>query len=193
MNKEELRQKALAERLAISASDLNDLSSAIFRNLLSTLSFTQTDCIHVFLPILSKNEINTHLFIKQLIPIGCKIVVPVSDFKSKEMKSALFTEDSLIESNQYGIPEPQDPIWVNDEEITHIITPLLAFDTTGNRVGYGGGFYDRFFANISPSVFKIGVALHAIYPEFEFSEPHDIKLDCCFTPEKTYHFDHYKT
>jgi 5-formyltetrahydrofolate cyclo-ligase len=63
-----------------------------------------------------------------------------------------------------------------------IITPLVAFDCNLNRLGYGGGYYDRYFANRAADVLKIGIAFSFQLHQGSISTlPHDIKLDCVIT------------
>ena len=179
MTKAELRKRELEKRKALSDEELMASSKVLFDQLLAHFRFDGSSCIHVFLPISQQKELDTYYFIECLRKRhpSVKIVVPVSDFKTKAMKSALLSEQTVVMPNRYNIPEPVNPIFVNDDEITHVITPLLAIDGKGNRVGYGGGFYDRFFERLNSEVVKIGVLLSDQYSELDLGEDHDIPLD----------------
>ncbi len=72
-------------------------------------------------------------------------------------------------------------------EINCCVTPLLAFDGDGYRLGYGKGCYDRFFANAD--TFKIGLAFDAQRARFK-RDITDIPLDCCVTESKVLYFKH---
>ena len=63
------------------------------------------------------------------------------------------------------------------------------FDKKGNRVGYGKGFYDKFFAQLSPKAIKIGLSFFDVEEEITDTNPLDIKLDYCLTPNNLYTFD----
>jgi len=72
--------------------------------------------------------------------------------------------------------------------IDMVITPLLAFDDKGYRVGFGKGFYDRFFASLNKEVKRIGISLFESCENIEDINEHDIPLTHCVTPNKTYSF-----
>jgi len=69
-----------------------------------------------------------------------------------------------------------------------VFVPLLAFDKSGNRVGYGKGFYDNFLAKCNPETLKIGLSFFEIEEEILDINPKDIRLNLCITPQKTYNF-----
>lgn len=87
--------------------------------------------------------------------------------------------------NRYKIPEPFDSEFAVPDIV---ITPLIAFDERCNRLGFGGGYYDRYFGTHKIWL-KIGVA-------FDFQKttglipvnPHDVPLDCVITQMRTYFF-----
>ena len=191
MNKSEIRTIALGNRKALSTEELNKRSLRIANRIISSFDFSVSDSVHIFLPILKQNEINTFFLIKALLglPNPPRIIVPVSNFKTKIMQSALYNTDTILVNNKYDIPEPVNPSFIKNIEVTHVITPLLAFDESGHRIGYGGGFYDRFFEEISDQTAKIGVALSSPYPKFDFAEKHDIKLDYCVLEDKLITFN----
>jgi 5-formyltetrahydrofolate cyclo-ligase len=69
-----------------------------------------------------------------------------------------------------------------------VFVPLLAFDTTGNRVGYGKGFYDAFLSNVKPETIKIGLSFFEAETSIADVFENDVKLDYCVTPKKIYAF-----
>ena len=104
------------------------------------------------------------------------------------MKNAEFKSDTKTKQAKYNITEPMNPVWVNNEMIDMVITPLLAFDGEGYRVGFGKGFYDRFFASLNKDVKRIGISLFESCENIEDINEHDIPLTHCVTPNKTYTF-----
>ena len=66
--------------------------------------------------------------------------------------------------------------------------PLLAFDQTGHRVGYGKGFYDLFLKNCKPETLKIGLSFFSAENEISDVFESDVKLDYCVTPKMIYRF-----
>ena len=66
--------------------------------------------------------------------------------------------------------------------------PLLAFDSKGNRVGYGKGFYDTFLSECQPGTIKIGLSLFDAEPIIEDTSKLDVSLNYCVTPNRIYEF-----
>jgi 5-formyltetrahydrofolate cyclo-ligase len=93
--------------------------------------------------------VNTECILHLLSGKDKEIVVSKSDFASRNMTHFLLTDNTKIKKNSYNIPEPVDGIEVPVTKIDVVFVPLLAFDTTGNRVGYGKGFYDVFLSDAS--------------------------------------------
>lgn len=85
---------------------------------------------------------------------------------------------------QTKIPEPKDTPIIKPEEIDLFIIPLVAFDADKNRLGYGGGYYDRALENNDST--KIGIAYQAQKAEKLPVEEHDIKLDMIITEANIY-------
>jgi len=86
---------------------------------------------------------------------------------------------SALQRGSYGIPEPEEgsPLEIWDSAVVFI--PALAFDGEGYRLGYGGGYYDRFLSRFSGV--KVGVAFDACVAERLPRESHDIKADYIIT------------
>jgi 5-formyltetrahydrofolate cyclo-ligase len=100
------------------------------------------------------------------------------------MRHFLLTENTVIKPNKYGIPEPAgNGIEINPMQLDVVVVPLLGCDLNGNRLGYGGGFYDRFLAQCKPDCLKIGLDF---YPPLDTklpSESTDVRLDMLVWPE----------
>jgi 5-formyltetrahydrofolate cyclo-ligase len=69
-----------------------------------------------------------------------------------------------------------------------VFVPLLAFDTLGNRVGYGKGFYDQFLSECQPETIKIGLSFFEAENTITDVFEKDVRLDFCITPKKCYRF-----
>ncbi len=105
------------------------------------------------------------------------------------MTHLLLTDNTKLEVNRWGIPEPTDGIPIPESKIDVVFVPSLAFDDNGNRVGYGKGFYDKFLSQCNPETIKIGLSFFAPEKEIEGVMSTDIKLDYCVTPLKIYSFN----
>lgn len=181
MLKAELRKQALAQRNLLSADELSSLNQKLLQRF-KTLDFSNIESIHLFLPIAHQKEPDTFLLIDWLQHQhpDIEIVVPKADFKSSLMSHYTYRSREDLLNNHYHIPEPQQaqPF---DGNVDMVIVPLLAFDESGYRVGYGKGFYDRFLQNSNAQ--KIGLSFFG--PTSKIIDVHlnDIKLDKCITPD----------
>ena len=188
LKKDTVRKTYLKKRQELSSSELEEYSSRLIQKTIELIKKYELDCIHCFLPIHTKDEINTLPIIQYCWKNNIKVVVPVSNFEEGVMRNAAFNPDTKTKQTKYNITEPIDPIWIKNDNIDLVITPLLAFDTKGYRVGYGKGFYDRFFASLHKNVKKIGISLFSPCEVVEDINEHDVPLTCCVTPNKNYSF-----
>ena len=184
--KARLRKAYKTKRQSLTDEEIDSRSMLIVNQLLQ-LPIWKYSTYHLFLPIEKQKEINTHLLMTALQGNDKNVVLSSSNLESKEMKHYLLTDDTLIKENELGIPEPQNGFEVNVEQIDVVFIPLLAFDKNGNRIGYGKGFYDRFLNACRKNTLKIGLSFFEAENEIPANE-HDVKLDLCQTPEKTYNF-----
>ena len=187
MNKKELRTKYKALRSQLSEEDLEEMSLAIANKVL-TLPVWEKTYFHIFLPIAEQKEVNTEFILHLLSGKDKEIIVSKSDFETREMTHFLLTDNTKIKKNQYNIPEPVDGLEVPSRKIEVVFVPLLAFDKTGHRTGYGKGFYDRFLAQCKPDVIIIGISFFEAEEEILDVNPTDFALHYCVTPNKIYRF-----
>lgn len=187
MKKSELRIKYKALRQSLSEEEIEEMSVAIANNLLG-LPIWHNTYFHVFLPITEQKEINTECILHLLSGKDKEIVVSKSDFASRNMTHFLLTDNTKIKKNSYNIPEPLDGIEVPVTKIDVVFVPLLAFDTAGNRVGYGKGFYDAFLSRCKSETIKIGLSFFEAETTIADVFENDVKLDYCVTPKKIYAF-----
>jgi 5-formyltetrahydrofolate cyclo-ligase len=187
MTKKELRKTYKAHRKDLSENQIEDLSLSISNQLLK-LPIWANSFYHIFLAIEEQKEVNTDYILNILSGKDKNILISKSDFKTGNMTHFLLTDSTLIKKNDYNIPEPIAGIEISNDKIEVVFVPLLAFDSLGNRVGYGKGFYDRFLTNCKPETVKIGLSFFG--PEVEISDvfESDIRLDYCVTPNKSYAF-----
>ncbi len=191
MTKQQLRTYYLSKRKAISAEDMAIKSHQIKDLLITNFNLSKVKNLHIFLPILKHNEINTWLIIKYLqqnLP-KIKIIIPKIISQSYTLENYLFDEKNLVE-NAWGIVEPsgENQVKILPKQIDLVIIPLLIFDKNGNRVGYGKGFYDRFLQECKPEMLKIGVCLEEAVEFIDDINEFDIKMDFCLTPNIIYKF-----
>ncbi len=101
--------------------------------------------------------------------------------KNKNIVSVLYTGSLII--GKYGILEP-----TGDVEMTPdlVLVPAIAIDQTFHRLGYGGGYYDRFLAK-HPHAYKLGVCLEEFFVETVYPQKHDVSLDAVATDKKIHY------
>ena len=187
MQKLELRPKYKALRKQLSENEIEEMSLAIANKIIS-LPIWEKTYFHIFLPITEHHEVNTEFILHLLSGKDKEIIISKSDFGTRRMTHFLLTDNTKIKKNEYNIPEPVDGIEVPSHKIEVVFIPLLAFDTTGHRVGYGKGFYDKFLSECKPDAIKIGLSFFEPEELIEDVFEGDVKLDYCVTPEKVYQF-----
>lgn len=187
MLKKELRQKYKALRNQLSEEDLEEMSLAIANKVL-TLPIWEKNYFHIFLPITEHKEVNTEFILHLLSGKDKEIIISKSNFETREMTHFLLTDNTKIKKNQFNIPEPVDGIEVPSKKIEVVFVPLLAFDKSGHRAGYGKGFYDKFLSECKPDTIKIGLSFFEAEEKIEDVFESDVKLDYCLTPNEVYKF-----
>jgi 5-formyltetrahydrofolate cyclo-ligase len=100
----------------------------------------------------------------------------------------LINEDTVYQTNEWGITEPKQGQSIAPQEIDLVFVPMLVCDQQGNRVGYGKGFYDRFLAQCREDVVKIGFSYFEPVERITDTADFDVPLTYCITPSATYEF-----
>ena len=187
MRKQELRKKYKELRNHLTDDAIIDGSLEI-ANRIVTMNIWDKTYFHLFLTIEEQREIDTEFILQVLAGKDKEIVVSKSDFETFEMSHFLLTDNTRFRNNAYNIPEPINGLEVPMDRIDVVFVPLLAFDATGHRVGYGKGFYDKFLSKCKPDVIKIGLSFFEAEEVISDATDDDVQLDFCVTPEKIYSF-----
>ncbi len=183
MQKEEARKVYRQKRRELAEAEFARLNERLSDNFFGALDLTSVNVLHTFLPIASQKEVDTWRIIRRIrneFP-HVRIAVPRVNDQSAVIESYLFEREDQLEVNTWGIPEPTSGMPVANEKIDLILTPLLAVDLRGNRVGYGRGFYDRFLSNVAAQ--KIGLSLFPPVDRIEGMNAMDVPIDRVVTPE----------
>jgi len=191
MTKQQLRKQFLEKRQALEADTWQENSQAICQNFFNYFDLGGIKKLHIFLPILKQNEINTRLIIQQVFQNSPEItlVTSKSDFKTSRMESYQLDADTKIVENRWGIPEPVAAVKCPDDTIDMILMPLLCFDKQGYRVGYGKGFYDRFLQQrCRTDIIKIGLSQFDPVNEIDDVNEYDVKLNYCVTNDRVWRY-----
>ena len=175
MNKISLRKEILAERSKIGKKDHRDKGESIINRFKSSDLYKNAKMIMIYISF--GTEIHNHEFIKDALAEGKEIVVPVTFHSPRMMKpSQIYSFDDL-EPGYYNILSPKEEhiSYVDKSQIDVIIVPGAVFDKEGYRIGYGGGYYDRFLADFKkPKVsFAFEMQLRDEVPKEDFDVPVD--------------------
>lgn len=189
MDKKSLRATYKSKRQQLSNQEIENLSLLIANQLLP-LDIWNAKLYHLFLSIDKHKEVQTQFILHILQGKDKNVVVSKSDFKDYGMRHFLLTDDTRLQVNAYGIPEPDiQGIEINAAQLDVVFVPLLVCDKQGNRVGYGKGFYDRFLNKCRPDTLKIGLSFYAPIEERIAADSNDIPLDMLVTPDAVFYFN----
>ncbi|MFD0799083.1 5-formyltetrahydrofolate cyclo-ligase [Maribacter chungangensis] len=186
MLKKTLRTKYTLQRDSLTAAKRNSDSISIANQLLS-LPIWQFDYYHLFLSITKKKEINTSAILSILQGKDKHVVVP-KVIGTEDLQHFLLTDSTKFTLSSWDVPEPLNGITISPTKLDVVFVPLLAFDTNGNRVGYGKGFYDGFLSQCRNDVIKVGLSFFEAEEKITDVHDADVKLDYCVTPNTVYSF-----
>ena len=185
LDKKTLRRDILAKRALLSKNDHISLSKNIFNRLKETEYYKNANNIFVFISFGS--ELDTHEFIKEAIEEGKNILVPITIHKSREMIPSLLKDFNELEPGYFNIlgPKKEFERHVDPQEIDLVVVPGAVFDNRGYRVGYGGGFYDRFLSTkVRKEVPKIAVGFDFQVIDKVPTEEFDFPVDFIITDKR---------
>ncbi len=187
MLKHDIRKIFLQKRRSLSKLVVIELNKKI-EQLFSELLTEEIKTVHIYLPIRSKNEIDTWPIIQGLWTKNIRVVIPVMNPQKNTLNSVLLTKDTHLAENEWKVPEPLHAAEVDEKEINAVVVPLLAFDKNGFRVGYGKGYYDKFLSSLSQKPIKVGLSYFPPVSNFIDKDSWDIPLDYCITSEQVFKF-----
>ena len=188
MTKSELRKIYLEKQKSLSGFERNEQSRRIAAGFFECCGLENIRRLHVFLAIEVNGEVETSFIYQRLwsdFP-AITTVAPRVDLQTMTLASVRFTSQTKLAANKWRIFEPTENDLVEVEKIDAVLVPLLCFDQRGFRVGYGGGFYDKFLKDCRSDCLKIGLSYYAPVKEISDAQAFDAKLDLCITPQRVY-------
>lgn len=182
-DKNELRKTFLEKRASLDPDLKKEKDERALENLVKTDDYKKAKNIFTF--ISTGEEINTRIAIERFLRDGKNIHVPLTKPGNPVMRfSKLFSLDDC-HLGHFDITEPRDEFvdFVDNSIVDLVIVPGLVFDKDGYRVGYGGGFYDRFFASIKDKDYrKVGYCYDFQIVDFQLPRNEfDIPVDYIIT------------
>lgn len=139
--KAQLRREIDAKRRSLDSRWVSDASSRIVEHLLALDAFKTSDSIALYKAIDGEVDLE-HLF-STCWELGKCTCIPVFNHALKIYELARITPETQYTRGNFGIQEPVSPLLLPIEQVDLIIVPGVAFDANGNRLGRGGGYYDR--------------------------------------------------
>jgi 5-formyltetrahydrofolate cyclo-ligase len=159
--------------------DIKAFSKLINDKLISLDRVKDASCIMAYYSY--KNEPDLTEFIHTCLDMGKLIALPYIAGEG-ELIAVRYEYDCVMKSNIYGIPEPVLMNESEEEDPDVIIVPGIAFDNKLNRVGFGGGYYDRYLKDTD--AYKIGVCFDYQIVDSIDSVPHDVPMDMIVTEKR---------
>jgi len=138
-----LRKAARAARAGMSSDERGKASEKIADKVIRSSWFRSSNLIACYLS--SDEEVDTWPLIERAWRMKKRVFAPLVE-KNFTMQFCELSADSKLVFNQYGLPEPQDGKIIAPRALDLVITPVVAFDDDGNRIGMGGGYFDRTFS-----------------------------------------------
>lgn len=140
MDKKTLRSAIREKKRAMTVQQIEEKSAALTEQFLATDLYKKANTLYGYLPY--NQEVRTVPLLQQALADGKAVAVP--KVYGDTMRFILIEDLSAVEKGYAGIPEPVADGPAADDKTALVLMPGLAFDPKGNRMGYGGGFYDKF-------------------------------------------------
>ena len=142
MDKTELRREIRARKRAMTEAEIEERSARLARLFFASRAYQNAKTIYGYLPY--NQEVRTVPMLERALKDGKKVAVP--KVYGEDMKFILLPDLTRVSKGYAGIPEPVDDGPVATDTQALVLMPGLVFDKAGHRIGYGGGFYDRFLS-----------------------------------------------
>lgn len=183
MEKKRIREEIIQKRNYLSSKIKKEYDELIFKKLIESDIYNNSKKIFTYVSFAS--EIDTIKFIKYALNDNKEVYVPKTDKTKKEMVAIRINSLENMDVDNWGILEPKS---VDKNKIGKnfdlILIPGLAFDRKGNRIGYGGGYYDKYLSQIKEENNKIVLAYDFQVVDSIKNEVHDIKVNYIITNNK---------
>jgi 5-formyltetrahydrofolate cyclo-ligase len=176
--KRAVRLRILAARDAMSASERDRATARIVDRVLSLPEVGRASTVMAFWSFGS--EPGTAPLMEALDSRGVRVALP--RIVGGDMEAYAYAPGDAVTATSFGASEPSTGVALDPSAIDVVVTPAVAFDRSGRRVGYGGGFYDRFFPRTRTDALRIGIGFDLQLVEEELPGGHfDLGLDAIVT------------
>lgn len=179
--KKQIRSTILNKRNSLSSQEIIEAEGLIIDNLLKLEQFIKSKNVFCYLSF--KSEVPTPNIIKYCRQNEKNVYIPICNNDNKEMLISLYDKDTELISSSYGTKEASPKtIRISDRNILDIaLMPGAVFDSKGYRIGYGGGYYDKFFSHTKKQIYKLALAYSFQIIDEVPKDKYDIPVDCIVT------------
>lgn len=187
MDKKSIRKNILETRNNLDTHEKKKLDDIIEKKFLNSKEYISSK--NIFIYISYGSEINTKNIILEAIKDNKNIYVPRTQIKTKNMDAVKFISFDKLNMNAYGILEPSnDELFIDPNDLDLIVVPGVAFDIKKGRMGYGAGYYDRYFDKINEKCYR-RISKVALAYDFQIidevpMDKNDVPVDLIITASK---------
>lgn len=190
MNKQVLRAMFLEKRKTLTREEHDLRSALVCEQAYNFIEQQKAKNIHLYLPITKQREVNTLPLFERLVETKHQLVLPKVNPKTSTIEHITYLSSTKLIIGSFGVTEPQEGALFDLAKLDIVFVPLVSFDRKGFRIGYGGGFYDKFFSGTAHHKFiKVGLSITPPLDLIPYSEAHDMPLDYCITHHGLYSFN----
>ena len=191
MDKAGFRRELMNCLLAISAEQRSEKSRKACENLISMEQFQQASTVMMFVPL--PHEVDTSEAILHAWQLRKVVAVPKISWQQRHMIAVQINSlETGFSTAASGLRTPISGVPVPFGEIDLVVTPALGFDKKGNRLGRGGSYYDRFFANAELKATRCGFGFAEQVLDSIPVTDHDEPVDILVTDKQITYFDNRK-
>lgn len=182
-----LRKNILNKRDTLSRFEIQDKSTVIQKHIMNMTQFRSVETVFIYIDF--RSEVETRSLIKRMLEMDKNVVVPVTLENNHDLLAVSINNlDTELKPGYMSIMEPTVEIrnkqTVHPGTIDMAIIPGSVFDERGGRMGYGGGYYDRFLSKKSPQALRIGLAFETQMVKHISLKDHDELMDYVVTEER---------
>lgn len=189
LKKSLIRERGKRLRAAMGGRERAECDQQILAQCRAGLDWAGCRRVMVFLPIERHLEVDTWPLLRWIWETHPEVRVYAPRMDGDELVAVLVSPESAFKVGAWGVPESvSGPLLKVDERLDLVLTPLLGFDAQGHRVGYGRGYYDRFFST-HPEGRRVGLGYECLFVnEGIAAEEHDVRLQVVITEQRVYEF-----
>lgn len=182
--KSAIRKEMISKRRAMTQDEMMEKSSVIQTRVLGLSAYKESEVIGLYASF--NNEVSTSVFFDRAVKDGKKVLFPRIKAEEKELEFVAVRRLEELELGAYGILSPPHGEGHADSirDRWFLVIPGVAYDLKGGRLGYGGGFYDRYLHKLERKPFIAALAYEFQILDDIPMRPHDVRVDAIITEQR---------